>query len=138
MTNVAAAFGLAQLERADELISKKITLAKWYDEGLNGLPLGLHHPVGDVVHTYWMYSILTKNSDERTELRNLLKQNGIETRPVFHPVHTMPMYTGNFTHFKTAEDLGWRGINLPSYPDLSKSDVEEICAVIRSYYEPKT
>ena len=138
MTNMAAALGLAQLERADELISKKITLAKWYDEGLEGLPLGLHHPVGNVVHTYWMYSILTKNSDERTELRDLLKKNGIETRPVFHPVHTMPMYAENFQPFKTAEDLGWRGINLPSYPDLSRSDVEEICGVIRSFYESKS
>jgi perosamine synthetase len=134
MTNVAAAIGLAQLERADELISKKIELARWYDELLADLPVTLHSPVGDVVHTYWMYSILTRNADERVLLRNYLKEHGVETRPVFHPVHTMPMYSGNYHPFAVAEDLGWRGINLPSYPDLSRADVEEICGVIRQYY----
>ncbi len=134
MTNVAAAIGLAQLERADELISKKIELARWYDELLADLPITLHSPVGDVVHTYWMYSILTRNADERVLLRNYLKEHGVETRPVFHPVHTMPMYSGNYHPFSVAEDLGWRGINLPSYPDLSRADVEEICGVIRQYY----
>lgn len=134
MTNVAAAIGLAQLERADELISKKIELAHWYDELLADLPVTLHSPVGDVVHTYWMYSILTRNADERVLLRNFLKEHGVETRPVFHPVHTMPMYSGNYHPFTVAEDLGWRGINLPSYPDLSRENVEEICGVIRQYY----
>lgn len=134
MTNVAAAIGLAQLERADELISKKIELARWYDELLADLPVALHSPVGDVVHTYWMYSILTRNADERVLLRNFLKEHGIETRPVFHPVHTMPMYSGNYHPFTVAEDLGWRGINLPSYPDLSRENVEEICGVICQYY----
>ena len=135
MTNMAAAIGLAQLERADEIIKKKITLAKWYDNELKDLPIVLHHPVGDVVHTYWMYSILAKDSKEKDALRAELKLNKIETRPVFHPVHTMPMYTSGFQPFKVAEELGWRGINLFSYPDLTKEDVEEICAVIRSFYE---
>jgi len=134
MTNIAAAIGLAQLERADELIAKKIEIAGWYNEFLRDLPITLHHPVGDVVHTFWMFSILTKDADKRVLLRNHLKEHGIETRPVFHPVHTMPMYSGDYHQFKVAEDLGWRGINLPSYPDLSREDVLEICTVIRSYY----
>lgn len=135
MTNVAAAIGLAQLERADELISKKTALAGWYNELLGGLPLGFHHPVGDVVHTWWMYTILARDAEERDSLRALLKNNGVETRPVFHPVHTMPMYSDNYHPFKVAEDLGWRGINLPSYPDLTREDVEEICTIIRAFYQ---
>lgn len=137
MTNIAAALGLAQLERADELIAKKRELAGWYDALLEGLPLTTHKPVGDVVHTYWMYSVLTDDADLRVLLRNHLKEHGVETRPVFHPVHTMPMYSDNFHQYRVAEDLGWRGINLPSYPDLSHSDVEEICSIIRSFYSKR-
>ncbi|MFH1119581.1 MAG: DegT/DnrJ/EryC1/StrS family aminotransferase [Bacteroidota bacterium] len=134
MTNIAAAIGLAQLERADELIAKKIEIAMWYNGFLKDLPLTIHHPVGDIVHTYWMYSILTSDAETRVSLRSYLKANGVETRPVFHPVHTMPMYSENYHQHKVAEDLGWRGINLPSYPDLNMEDVMEICSIIRSYY----
>jgi len=134
MTNIAAAIGLAQLERADELIAGKIEIAGMYNEFLKDLPVTPHHPVGDIVHTYWMYSILTSDADNRVLLRNHLKEHGVETRPVFHPVHTMPMYNENYHQHRVAEDLGWRGINLPSYPDLSREDVMEICSVIRSYY----
>lgn len=134
MTNIAAAIGLAQLERADELIAKKIEIAGWYNGYLKDLPVTPHHPVGDIVHTYWMYSILTNDAETRVSLRTHLKENGVETRPVFHPVHTMPMYDANYHQFRVAEDLGWRGINLPSYPDLSREDVADICAIIRSFY----
>jgi len=135
MTNVAAALGLAQLERADEIIAKKIKIAQWYDQMLKDLPLTTHKPVGDVVHTYWMYSILTNDADQRVHLRQHLKKNGVETRPVFHPVHTMPMYSDNYHQFRVAEDLGWRGINLPSYPDLTHENVDEICNIIRAFYK---
>jgi perosamine synthetase len=134
MTNIAAAIGLAQLEKADELIAKKIELARWYNEFLKDLPLTLHHPVGEIVHTYWMYSILTSDAETRVLLRNHLKANGVETRPVFHPVHTMPMYSDNYHQFKVAEDLGWRGMNLPSYPDLTYEDVKDICSIISAFF----
>lgn len=134
MTNIAAAIGLAQLERADEIIEKKINIAHCYNKQLEGLPLIFHNPVGDVKHTYWMYTVLALNSATRHELREFLKQKQIETRPAFHPVHTMPMYNENFQQFKVAEDIGWRGINLPSYPDLTEEDIIEICSAIKSFY----
>lgn len=134
MTNIAAAIGLAQLERADEIIEKKIQIAHWYIEMLNDLPLTFHHPIGNVKHTFWMFTVLVQNPHERNKLRAYMKDNDIETRPVFHPIHTMPMYAVNYQQFKVAEDLGWRGINLPSYPDLSYEDVTEISSIIRSYY----
>lgn len=135
MTNISAAIGLAQLERADELIQKKIELAKWYTELLEGLPLTLQLPVGNVVHSYWMYTILTSDPNTRNKLRTHLSENGIETRPIFHPVHTMPMYSDSFQQLKIAEDLGWRGINLPSYPDLTRENIEEITSVIKAFYK---
>lgn len=134
MTNLSAAIGLAQLERADEIIEKKILIASWYFEGLRGLPLTYQESTGDVKHTWWMFTILVHDMNIRTTLRNFLKENGVETRPVFHPVHTMPMYNDNFQQLKIAEDIGWRGINLPSYPDLTKEDIKEICSLIILFY----
>ncbi|MGE5318171.1 MAG: DegT/DnrJ/EryC1/StrS family aminotransferase [Chloroflexota bacterium] len=135
MTNIAAAIGLAQLERADEILEKKQQIARWYLDLLADLPLSFQLETGDVLHSYWMFSILTDDAKSRDLLRHYLKSNGIETRPVFHPIHTMPMYCDNFQQLKIAEDIGWRGINLPSYPDLTEEDVNEISKIIHQYYK---
>lgn len=135
MTNICAAIGSAQLERADELIEKKIQIAKWYEEKLRNTPVVFHSEVGDVKHSFWMVSILFKDSVEREKIREQLKQNGIETRPTFHPVHMMPMYYQEGFSLPVAEDLGSRGINLPSYPDLNETDVDFICQKIREFYK---
>jgi len=134
MTNICAAIGLAQLEQADTLLHKKRAIAEYYREHLQGLPVTFHGEIGDVYHSYWMCSVLTKTPQVRNELRNCLANQGIETRPLFCPVHTMPMYQAKSQRYRVAEDLSGRGMNLPSWPDLQE---EQLCAVvdaIKSYY----
>jgi perosamine synthetase len=135
MTNICAAIGCAQLERANELIEKKILIAKWYAEKLRRLPVTFHSEIGNVKHSFWMISILLKDSDEREKIRFHLKENGTETRPTFHPVHLMPMYFEKGFSLPVAEELGSRGINLPSYPELSETDVDIICNQIKGFYK---
>ena len=61
-----------------------------------------------------------------------MKTAGIETRPVFYPAHTMPHCRIKET-FRVAESLSSRGINLPSFPSLTKEQVSLICKVIRDF-----
>lgn len=135
MTNICAALGLAQLEKADEKIKKKRALAEKYNKLLGGLPITPHKETENVFHTFWMYSILTETSELREELREHLKENGIETRPTFYPVHTMPMYSKNFQKLPVAESLGWRGINLPSWPDLNDEELNFIAEKIKEFFK---
>jgi len=134
MTNICAAIGCAQLERIDEILINKRRVAQNYIDGLKGLPIEFHKEIGNVKHSYWMFTILVKSENKRSELRNYLKEIGIETRPTFHPVHTMPMYN-TAEKFEIADDLGSRGINLPSYPDLSDSDIKYITDRIKEFYD---
>jgi perosamine synthetase len=130
MTNLCAAIGLAQLERADELLNRKLQLAWWYDEALRDLPIETHAPASDdILHSYWMYSILVPAA-RRDEIMHFLAERGIETRPVFYPVHTMPMYSDCYERHRVAEEIGWRGINLPSWPDLTRKQVDRIAAAV--------
>jgi len=136
MTNICAAIGLAQLERVNDIIKSKRDIAGWYKDYLKELPVLFHDEMDSrFFSTYWMISILAKDSIIREKLRKHLIENGIETRPSFHPVHTMPMYTKEGYKFPVAEDLGARGINLPSYPGLTKEDVSSISNTIRNFYE---
>jgi perosamine synthetase len=80
-----------------------------------------------------MFSVLVPDSKLRDPLRDHLALAGIETRPLFYPVHTMPMYNKNFQNIPVAENLGWRGINLPSFPGLSETQVKYICDTILTF-----
>lgn len=135
MTNIAAAIGLAQLEQVQIFLDQKKQIAQWYTEFLSSVPVQIHLSHKDVFHSYWMCSILVERPQLRDSIREHLKNTGIETRPTFYPVHTMPMYSVKFQQHKVAENIASRGINLPSYPGLTKEDVMYICNNIRSFYE---
>jgi len=101
---------------------------------LNDLPLQLHKESKDVYHTYWMYTVMVNDVEKRDKLRTFLKEKGIETRPAFHPVHKMPMFYKENQILPVADNLGERGINLPSYPELNESDVNYISEQIKYFF----
>lgn len=138
MTNICAAIGLAQLERAEDFLAKKRQIAERYAERLNGVPVTLHQEVGAVRHSYWMCSLLVDDPQKRDPLREMLENEGIETRPLFYPVHTMPMYASKFQRHPVAESIAWRGINLPSWPDMEIEQLDLICECISKFYLEKS
>jgi perosamine synthetase len=133
MTNICAAIGTAQLEKAGEKIKSKRELAFKYIKLLKNLPLSYQHEQKNVFCTYWMFTITVEDINLRDELREHLKAKGIETRPSFYPVHTMPMYSGKYQKLPVAENLGWTGINLPSYPSLTDAEIEYVCDSVREF-----
>ena len=135
MTNICAAIGLAQLEQSDKIIMKKRRLANWYHKHLSGLPVEFQKEDKNIFNTYWIFNILVKERKLRDRLRTHLKKAGVETRPGFFPVHTMPVYSGNPGEYPVAEDLAYRAVSLPSYPGLKEKDIINICSSIRKFYK---
>ncbi|RME70122.1 MAG: DegT/DnrJ/EryC1/StrS family aminotransferase [Chloroflexi bacterium] len=129
MTNIQAAIGLAQLEQIDTMIARRRENAAHYNRRLAGVPGLTLPPNADwAENVYWMYSVVI--GDEfglpRDEVRARLRAAGIDTRPFFYPIHTLPMYqTGQ--SLPVAEDLGRRGINLPSAATLTPDQIDYIC-----------
>jgi perosamine synthetase len=128
MTNLQAAIGLAQLERIDELLAIRRRNAAYYNRRLAELPGLTLPPEADwAENVYWMYSVLIGDNFglERDAVRAQLREAGIDTRPFFYPVHTLPMYnTGQL--LPVAADLARRGINLPSGATLTESQIDFI------------
>lgn len=129
MTNVQAAIGLAQFERIEELLAIRRRNAAHYNQRLAGIP-GLTLPAEApwATNVYWMYSVIIEDEFglSRDIVRQRLREAGIESRPFFYPVHTLPMYrTGQ--SLPVAEDLGRRGINLPSAATLTTHQIDFIC-----------
>jgi perosamine synthetase len=132
MTNLAAAIGVAQLERVDEVLATKRRIAERYMANLadvEGVTLPPEMPWARNV--FWMVSILVDPA-HRDPLMAYLKDNGVETRPFFYPAHTMPMYAAGQS-FPVAERLGASGINLPSFPELTDGEIDMTCELVTAY-----
>ncbi|MBI4287978.1 MAG: DegT/DnrJ/EryC1/StrS family aminotransferase [Chloroflexi bacterium] len=136
MTNLQAAIGLAQLERINELSEMRRRNASRYNSLLAGVP-GIRLPVERAWarNVYWMYSVVIKDAfgASRDDLMARLTQRGIETRPMFIPMHQQPAFLqrGLFTgeRYPVAEELSERGLNLPSSSGLGDA-VHAVCSAI--------
>lgn len=133
MTNICAAIGMAQLEQVGQFVERKREIAFLYKSFFDGSNYEFHIEHSSTFHSYWMCTILVESPDIRDPLREYLAGEGIETRPIFYPVHTMPMYSEKYQRLKNAEFIAWRGINLPSYPSLTNEDVEFIAKTVLSF-----
>ncbi|MCE9591589.1 MAG: DegT/DnrJ/EryC1/StrS family aminotransferase [Planctomycetes bacterium] len=134
LTNVQAAMGLAQMEQIDWIISRKREIARRYNTLLAGVPGVVLPPEGPGVEpVYWMYSILVTRDFPigRDALREKLKSSGIDSRPFFYPVHTLPPYADGQS-LPVSERISSQGVNLPCGPRLTDDDIRRVAEVIRS------
>lgn len=127
MTNIASAIGYAQIKRAEQILSRKREIAERYINNFFNTHISYHKESENVYHSYWMFSvILETNEKKRDEIRYKLQQKGIETRPLFYPVHTMPMYCSKYQMHKISEIIHRKGFNIPSFPTLTNDEVDYI------------
>lgn len=122
ITDVHAAIGLAQLGQLPEFLRERQRVVEGYEMALSGL---MSSP--DVLGTApWLYTALLPPKKPFACVEQRLAERGIETRPVFVPMHRLPMYARPDSQFPVACDIGNRGISLPTYPSLRDEDVQYI------------
>ena len=133
MTNLQAAVGVAQMEQIDAVIRRKREIAELYLSQLADVP-GITLPVErpGTTNVYWMVSVLIGDGYPltRDELIVALRQQGIDSRPFFHPLDTLPPFFAA-DPCPVALRLSRQGINLPSSPRLTDDQVAYICATLR-------
>ena len=133
MTNICAALGLAQLEQANMLLEQKREIAQKYRNGLSGLSVTFHNETPNVRHSFWMCSIWLMNRHDAILSAKRWTAQESKHAPFVRPIHTMPMYSTKFQRHPVAESLGWRGINLPSWPGLEEKQISYICQMISKF-----
>ncbi len=131
MTNMQAAVGLAQVEKIEEYIEIKRKNAKKYNEKLGGISsITLPPEMEWAKNVYWLYSILVDNIP-REDFTTRLRENEIDTRPFFYPMHTQPPYADySDGNLEVAEDIAKRGVSLPSATTLKDDEIDYICKII--------
>lgn len=138
MTNLQAAVGLAQTERMDELVLKRVSHAKYYMAGLDGLPLRFPETAEWAYNVFWMFGfeILPEFRMTRDELRKFMADRGIETRTFFIPMHLQPIYYNHqeTNEFPISERLCDRGMYIPSSGNLTNEEMDYVISVIKDAF----
>ena len=130
-TNPESAFRY-QLEKIDWHWARKREVAAQYARLLAdvaGLSLQSEKPWAQSAH--WINSVILGEEHQlsRDDMMQELAKAGIETRPLFHPMHTLPMYCKQASgqQFPVAERLAARGLNLPSSALLEEDEIDHVC-----------
>ncbi len=135
ITNMQAAVGVAQMTRIDEVIRRKRAIAEQYTLELADVP-GIRMAVEaeGTTSVFWMVSALIAPPFplNRDALVVRLRAEGIDSRPFFHPLDTLPPYRAG-EPCPIALRLSRHGINLPSSPTLTPAQVSRICATLRRF-----
>jgi perosamine synthetase len=138
MTNVQAAIGLAQVEEIERFIEMKRKMAAAYRRGLAGVS-GLTLPAEKswARNVYWMYAVVVEEEFgmSRDALMTRLKEEGVDTRTFFFPVHKQPVFARDEAYrgvsCPVAEELAEKGLYLPSGLALTRAQIETVCRAVR-------
>jgi perosamine synthetase len=143
MTDMQAAVGVAQLARLDRIIERKRTILGWYRDELDGVEPVTFLDV-EPGSEFVPFRVVLIGRDAHG-LMAFLEERGVSARTFFHPMHKQPC----FAHLGRArggpldlDDSAYpnatygydHGVCLPVFPELSREQVEYVCAGIREFY----
>lgn len=140
MSELQAALGLAQLERINKLITKKRKIFQWYQRELKEIEgIVLNCENNNTKNTYWMITVIIhpKFGLRKEDLIKALSKKGIDSRPFFYPLSSLPAYS----HLKgticarsrnqISYEISPYGINLPSALNLTEQNVLYVCNTLK-------
>jgi len=145
MSNILAAIGLGQLKILDERVEMKRKIYKYYYEALKDIPGIDFMPEAPFGRSNKWLTVILISPDQfgvnKEVVREALENEGIESRPVWKPMHLQPifkvgekkakkLYRSRIIGGKIAEDLFERGLCLPSGTALTEKDLDRIISII--------
>lgn len=137
LTNPQAAMGVAQLEEIDAILEKRNSITLHYEKCLGKSPalekreLGIRTVAPNVKPTSWIFTVLL---NERDSAIAFLRDQNIETRPMFYPLHPMNIYKKYSAYpCKDSQSVSCRGISLPTYYNMPLSSVEKVCEALSQW-----
>lgn len=144
MSNLHAAIGLAQVEKADDYRSMRIRNAAMYRALLSDVPgIVFQQDTANSLHVHWMNAIILDTQHfgcTRDYLIAHLQTKGIDTRLLFVGMHKQPslIKAGCVSNgvFPVTDNLSANGLYLPSASNLSEKTIRYVCQNIRNAPHP--
>ena len=135
---IQAVVGRLQLQKLDQFNESRRQIARWYGDGLKGLPV-ITPKVRDWAEpVFHLYVIQTT---QRESLATYLKERGVQTG-IHYPIpcHLQPAVKhtlGRQPKLKRTEEAAQKILSLPIYPELEKEKVDFICAMVKEFFNKR-
>lgn len=136
ISNLQAAIGFGQMERIDQLVSRKREIFEYYKQALASLPgVSINPEYEGTINGYWMPTLVFEPSMNitREHLQEKFTEENIDARVFFHPLSSLDMFDSITTN-KHAWDIPRRAINLPSYHDITPAEMDRVIKVITDIF----
>ena len=138
LSDLAAALGIAQVERMDQILADRARVAALYAGALGDLD-GIELPVeagpGQERRSWFVYVIKLPPGVDRDETIKALRARGVDSKPYLPAIHLMSFYRERFGYregeFPNAEDAGKRCLALPFFPQLTEGEVAQVTEALR-------
>jgi UDP-4-amino-4,6-dideoxy-N-acetyl-beta-L-altrosamine transaminase len=137
MTDILAALGLSQMQRLEEFVAKRHTIAKRYDQMLSSLPLVTPYQHADRYSGFHLYVIrlkLSKINMTHRQVYEAMRASGILVNLHYIPVYRQPYYANmgfEVGYCPEAEQYYAETISIPIYPGLTEAQQDQVVAVLR-------
>lgn len=139
LTDIAAAIGLHQLRKADQMHERRVQRAQLYSQLLGDMDeFVLPRELPNRIHSWHLYPIrLQKNRSgiDRSAVISELTAAGISTSVHWMPLHLHPYYRDQLSckssDYPCASSIYPQLLSLPLYPDLAFEEIEHICLTLR-------
>lgn len=132
MSNLQAAIGYGQMQRIDELTTRKRRILAEYRNALSAhAGLAMNPEPEGTINGAWMPTVVfaPETGITRERLQSAFAADHIDARVFFHPLSSLPPFEERHGNTNAFEIPG-RAINLPSYHDMTSADQERVTAVI--------
>jgi dTDP-4-amino-4,6-dideoxygalactose transaminase len=138
LSNVLAALGIAQLERLDEMIGRRRALRDEYARVFRHVPgARVFQRAGDQDDNCWLTAVVVDPAEAGWSVEDLhgaLDMAGIESRPLWKPMHRQPVFARAQSFLDgSADRLFATGLTLPSGSALTPDQVDALMAALGSF-----
>lgn len=141
LDELSSALGVEQMSRLDEILTKRERVAKRYGELLKKID-GLKIPsIADYVTSmgWFVYVVRLDSSIDREKFMNFLKENGVQCRDYFRPVHLQPFYMSEYGYtegmYPVTERVARQTVAIPFFSNLTFSEQEYVASTIERAIE---
>jgi perosamine synthetase len=121
MTSLAAALGLAQLDRWEELIAARNRVSRRYAELLASSGCGSKPAASWATVACWLHTVTVA---QREPVIEHLRSHGIDARAIWPPLHEQPVLKQLGDDFPVASDVAERALWLPTHSAMADAEIE--------------
>jgi perosamine synthetase len=135
LSDLAAALGVAQVEKLDAMLGRRAAVASLYEAGLAGIE-GVATPIaarGAARRSWFVYPVRLPDGTDRDAVVERLAERGVASKAYLPCIHLIPHlrelgYAEG--QFPVAEAASAHSLALPFFPAMAESQVTRVCEAL--------